>query len=307
LKLLLTGASGFIGKNFLLKYGDRYGITAVYRDETFLDFLDYYHINIRAVQCDLSTDLLYSMELRERYDACLHLAGRVLVSQSIREPAGDIIDNVIATANLIKQINCKRFIYVSTGGVYDGLSGPTDPSLSLSPTLPYAINKLSSEYYVQYGFERLNNIDEYIILRLWGAYGPHEPSFKIYTKLCQTFGINDNKYFTVYGNGKNLIDAMYIDDVVDGLNDVILDTRNKNTIYDFASGEPVTIKNLVENACLIIRNEKPIIVYEGHSHADHLFVPSPDKFNQDFNFQATTPLSIGLTNLLTHLEQEMIA
>jgi uncharacterized protein YbjT (DUF2867 family) len=55
MRILLTGASGFIGKNLLLQKPDTWDVVAIYRNPEFLEFVTRHHLNhITPVQCDLS-------------------------------------------------------------------------------------------------------------------------------------------------------------------------------------------------------------------------------------------------------------
>ena len=122
-------------------------------------------------------------------------------------------------------------IFFSSGAVYDGLTGLVSPESKLNPKLPYAISKLASEQYIQF-FAKKGQIENYIILRFFGAFGPYEPERKIYTKLVRAFALEGKDEFVVRGDGKNLIDAMYVDDTIDGILKVMASSE-KNKIVDF--------------------------------------------------------------------------
>ena len=55
------------------------------------------------------------------------------------------------------------------------------------------------------------------MVRFFGAYGPYEASHKIYTRLVRAFALESRNTYTIYGDGANLIDAMYVDDAIDAV------------------------------------------------------------------------------------------
>jgi nucleoside-diphosphate-sugar epimerase len=100
---------------------------------------------------------------------------------------------------------------VSSGSVYESLSGPLDPSRVLRPRLPYSIAKVAAEYLAEaYATSRLT------VLRFFGAYGPGEPDFKLIRRLVERFS-SGARDFRVAGDGTNRIDPMHVDDAAAAL------------------------------------------------------------------------------------------
>ena len=125
-------------------------------------------------------------------------------------------------------------VYVSSGAVYDGLHGAVTPATPVSPQLPYAISKLASEQYLQFFCERRGTVDSYVNVRFFGAYGPYEAARKITTKWLQALARGERE-FVVRGDGRNLIDFMYVDDAVDGFL-ALVKAQGARLTVDFASG-----------------------------------------------------------------------
>src|SRR5262249_60245141 len=98
-------------------------------------------------------------------------------------------------------------------------------------------SKLAAEPEVRLLAERRGTLGSYITVRFFGAYGPYEPARKITTRwlLALADGQCD---FVLRGNGRNLIDFMYVDDAVDGMLRLV-QARGAGTTGDFASGPPV--------------------------------------------------------------------
>jgi nucleoside-diphosphate-sugar epimerase len=246
-KLLVTGASGFIGRNVLLRAPRSWDVVAVYHATGDLpDFVERHGLaHVTAVRCDLSDAADVSALARQAgdVDATLYLAANGDPAASAERPAWDLQSNTLAPVLVLEQVRMRRMVYLSSGAVYDGLHGDVTPATPVNPVLPYAISKLASERYVAFFAERRRALESYANIRFFGAYGPYEAPRKITTRWLR--GILDGqRQFTIRGNGQNLIDFMYVDDAVDAMMRVV-ETFDYNGTLDLACGAPVTIDAMV--------------------------------------------------------------
>src|SRR5262249_34044617 len=129
------------------------------------------------------------------------------------------------------------------GAVYDRQAGLVSRSTPAEPALPYAISKLAAERYVRF-FAEHGAVGHYLIVRFFGAYGPYEPKRKIYTRLVEAFAIRREKSFRVRGDGKNLIDAMFVSDAATAIVRM-LRSDHWDTTVDLCTGSPLSIDELV--------------------------------------------------------------
>lgn len=199
-------------------------------------------------------------------------------------------------------LKIKRIVFFSSGAVYEGLEGAVSPKVCVSPTLPYAISKLASEAYVKH-FRKKGVVSEYLIVRFFGAFGPYESPRKIYTRLIKQFCFQHSNEFSIRGNGLNLIDAMYVDDAVEGL----LRMANMSlgdSVIDFCGGAPMTIRDLVLMAAKVFGIAQPKIVQEGETAEYNKFYANPLPFKQRYGFEPKTSLAEGLRRLAKFLEAE---
>lgn len=304
MKIIVPGASGFIGKNFILKAPKGWEIIAIYNKTNLQDFVEEHKLdNVIAIKCDLTKDKeveKLSNQVGNSFDVCLYLAANTVIPLSVKDPIFDIHTNTIALLNFLKFFRGEKIIFLSSGAVYDGLSGFVSPESPVSPRIPYAISKLASENYIKFYVATKRTFENYVILRFFGAYGPYEPNRKIYTKLVKRFYFENKNEFTVYGDGKNLIDAMYIDDTIEGLLKVIK-SDNQNIIVDFCSGTPLTIDELVY-ASAVFSKKDVTVRHEGITQEYIDFYVSNKMMEKLFGFEPTTPLNEGLWKLAKHLE-----
>ena len=307
MKIAITGSGGFIGKNLLLNLAPDYQITAFGRGGGVPDFV--VNSSLSGVKLALgdftNPDSLAALadELGPELDAVIYLSGNGDPAYSVSHPAVDLSDTVLGLVNFLSSFKVGRFIYFSSGAVYDGLSGPVSPDSALDPRLPYAIGKLACEQYIKF-FRKTGRIDSYVILRFFGAYGPFEPPRKIYSRLVRAFAIDKKHEYTIRGDGRNLIDAMFVDDTVRGVRSV-LESKENDLILDFCLGKPYTIKKLVEETARIFNREVRINM-EGEVPEYIDFRPSPAAMQDIFGFSPSIRLDEGLPILAKHLESQKI-
>lgn len=249
--LLVTGASGFLGRNALLQTPVKWDVVAVYHDALdFPAFLEQEGLrHVRAVRCDLTAPsdvraLKRAAETSGPVDAALYLAANGDPAASTRDPLRDLRLNTIALLTFLEHCPVPRLVYLSSGAVYDGLKGVVTPDSRVDPHVPYAISKLACERYIRFYADRRGAPASYVNVRFFGAYGPYEPLRKITTRFLSAVGRGDRE-FTLRGDGRNVIDFMYVDDAVRGLLKLVTDDRPVRTTIDLASGQPTSVNDIV--------------------------------------------------------------
>ena len=276
MKLLLTGASGFIGHNVLLRAPRDWEIVAVYHRTPGLEqFVAAQGLaNVRVEQCDLlDAAAVKALAVRiGRPDAMLYLAANGDPAASAERPRWDLDSNTVAFVTTLEHCPADHVVYVSSGAVYDGLKGAVTPATPVSPLLPYAISKLASEQYLRFFAERRQTVSSYVNVRFFGAYGPYEAPRKITTKWLTAIR-DGQREFVIRGNGQNLIDFMYVDDAVDGFLALTKAAGTRATV-DFASGTPVSVNEIVQAMARVagvdvsVRHEGAVAEYIEFRSAD---------------------------------------
>ena len=266
MNVLITGASGFIGHNVLLRVPRDWHVTAMCHETPGLDdFVRQQSLShVRVVRCDLTNanDVSAFAQASPSFDACLYLAANGDPAKSADRPGWDLTLNTLALVTLFEHVRFGHFVYVSSGAVYDGLRGDVSPRTPVAPRLPYAISKLASEHYVRAFADRKKSIGSYVNVRFFGAYGPYEPARKITTKWMRAV-MDGQREFTIRGNGENLIDFMHVDDAVDGFLALTSAAGFSGTV-DFASGSPVSVNVVVQTMAKVLDAEVTIR-HEGHT------------------------------------------
>lgn len=144
MKIVLTGASGFIGKNFIKYAPKNMEIIAIYSSSKDIQKFvkDNKLNNVKLYKCDFTKkndiEKLFK-KIGNNIDYCVYLAGNVDVPLSKTNPLIDLNKNVIALINFLtsfKKIN--RFIYMSSAAVYEGNIGKVTTKVKLNPIVPYS-------------------------------------------------------------------------------------------------------------------------------------------------------------------------
>ncbi len=306
LRVIIPGASGFIGRNLIQTIPADWEVVAVYnKSNDFPTWVEQKKLpHVTAVGCDLTDEAAVRRlagRAGKRFDACVFLAANGDPACSVEHPVLDLQATVVTLINFLSHFEINRFIYFSSGAVYDGLSGAVSPEVKVSPYLPYAITNWACEHYVQ-AFTNRGRIGQYVNLRFFGAYGPYEPTRKLYNRLVRRFAFERVPQFTVRGNGCNYIDAMYVEDAVRGVL-AVLESDQGNLTLDFCSGTPITINELVEIAGRTFDIENIKIEHSGHVPEYINFSASGEAMAQMFHFRPQISLEEGLQRFAEFLRQ----
>src|SRR5262245_36412428 len=298
MRVLVTGASGFIRHNLLLRAPRDWQIVAIYNHTPGLDEFVRRHqlANVRAVRCDLSAaDAVAAFARTDgTFDACLYLAANGDPARSAERPAWDLQRNTVALVTCLEHVRVGHFVYVSSGAVYDGLSGPVTPATAVAPRLPYAISKLASEHYLRAFAERRRTVGSFINVRFFGAYGPYEPDRKITTRWLRGL-MSGQREFAIRGNGENLIDFMYVDDAVDGFLALTKAAGYSGTV-DFASGAPVSVNAVVQTMAQVL-GASVTIRHEGHTEEYIQFRSADTTMRERFDVAPKVTFEDGVRRL----------
>jgi nucleoside-diphosphate-sugar epimerase len=296
-KLLVTGASGFVGRNVLLGVPRDWTVVAVSGATDLSGFIsDHGLAHVTPIACDLTNAAAVDDLARRagRCDVALYLAANGDPAASTERVGWDLQRNTVAVVNFLERVTVDRMIYMSSGAVYDGLSGAVTPATPVNPRLPYGIAKIASERYVAFFAEKKRALASYVNVRFFGAYGPYEASRKITTRWLRDV-MGGQRAFTIRGDGQNLIDFMYVDDAVDALLRLVRD-RSFNGTLDLASGAPVTIDEVVGAMARAVGVDVTIR-HEGHV-PEYIEFRSADRTMRDrFGFRPATPFDAGIRKL----------
>ncbi len=303
MRVVVTGASGFIGRNVLLRAPAGWDIAAVYHSSSdFPAFVAEQRLHhVRPLRCDLTdaaSVAALGTALGGRVDAALYLAANGDPARSTLEPSWDLRSNALAFVHFLEHCLADHVVHMSSGAVYDGLTGLVTPDTRVSPKLPYAISKLTAEHYLDSFRARRGMPASGINVRFFGAYGPYEAERKVTTRWLRAMAAGARE-FTVRGSGENLIDLMHVDDAADGLLRLV-EARGTSLTVDFASGSPVTVNQLVETMARAL-GVTVRVHHEGHTEEFIEFRSADRSMRDRFGVVPTVRFEDGLARLAAFL------
>ena len=329
MRALITGGAGFIGiqtANRLLGSGDEVVLLdnlSRRGSRQNLEWLTEQHGDYPFEQVDVR-DYESTVAAVERYrplDLVLHFAAQVAVTSSVEDPIEDFDINANGTLNVLEAVRHSGmdpvFLYSSTNKVYGGMEdvevveeetryryaslphGIPETAL-LDFHSPYGCSKGAADQYVR-DYHRIYGMRT-MVFRNSCIYGPRQ------------FGIEDQGWvawfiiawllqrrMTIYGNGKQVRDLLYIDDLIDGMLAAVdqID-RTVGQIYNIGGGPDYSLS--IWRECGPILEElagSPIPVDEGDWRPgdQRVYISDIRKAANDFDWKPEVSPKEGIARL----------
>lgn len=217
---LVTGGAGFIGSNIvdqLVKRGEAVRILDDFstgREENVQHFAD----KVDIIRGDIRDGDAVEQAVRG-VDFVVHQAALASVPRSIEEPAESSEVNILGTVNLLESArrnSVRRFVYASSSSVYgDSDVLPKVETMPPRPKSPYAVAKLSGEYFCQ-AFSEIHGLPT-VSLRYFNVFGPRQDPSSQYAAVIPIFAhhLKEGSSPTIFGDGEQSRDFTFVSNVVD--------------------------------------------------------------------------------------------
>jgi len=283
MKILVTGANGFIGRRLsarLIAQGHHVsGLSLTRPPSNDLKFQDYYQ-----------QDLSKPFSLNRSFDLVIHLAAYNITNVGFKDTDLYTAINVQGTKNLLQAVETKKFVYLSTTKVYVNQGKPLTEESPISPQGAYEQSKLKAEELCR----SFLNMESLVILRSvnvigWGQ-APKAvlPVFFHKARANQPLDIINPSYSMQFIYVEDLIDA------VEAVND-----KPISGIFNIANEEIISLEELARRIIALMRSSSVLNIIKNSSEILFSKVNS-DKANKSFGWKAQT----GLTEILELYERE---
>jgi len=237
MKIIITGATGFVGRNLAESFHDD-GLQVIATGRSLVVGDELRKKDIEFKKADI-LDLNQLINAFSPADCVIHCAAK-------SGPWGRYRDfyetNVVGTRNVIeacKNHNIKRIIFISTPSIY--FTGKDRYNISESEPLPdrqasnYSKTKLISETELMAlkteGFKT-------IIFRPRALFGPYDNTF-----VPRILRLAEKGQMPLINSGQALIDITYVDDFVDAVRKCLTAPDNSwNEVYNISNGDPISVK-----------------------------------------------------------------
>ncbi|MBN2180314.1 MAG: SDR family oxidoreductase [Sedimentisphaerales bacterium] len=249
-KYLVTGGAGFIGSNIcrrLVSDGCFVRVIDNLLTGKKSNLADIFNA-IEFIEADMGDEDVARTAMKD-IDIVLHQGALPSVPRSVDDPAASHKHCLDATFTLLlaaRDAGVKRFVYAASSSAYgDTPILPKVETMPPSPLSPYAVGKLTGEYYCSV-FAQVFGL-ETISLRYFNVFGPYQDPKSQYAAAIPAFvtSILNDIPPTIYGDGEQSRDFTYIDNVVEAN---LLAARTKHTegqVINIACGEAVTVNEII--------------------------------------------------------------
>jgi UDP-glucuronate 4-epimerase len=331
MKLLVTGAAGFIGMHTAARFLAR-GDEVVGLD----NLNDYYDVGLkqarlarlqaqpgfRFARLDLADQAgMAALFAREKFQRVVHLGAQAGVRHSLTDPHSYVTSNVVGTLNVLegcRHQGVEHLVYASTSSVYGASTRLpySEHQGAVHPLYFYAATKRSTEL-MAHAYASLFGLAT-TGLRFFTVYGPWgRPDMALFRF---TRSILAGEPIEVYNNGRHQRDFTYVDDIVEGVVRVTdrvatgdaawnsadpdpATSRAPYRIYNIGSDHPIELLRYIEvlEDCLgrkakrVMRPMQPGDVPETHADVSELMAA--------VDYQPATPIEVGVRNFVDWYRQ----
>ena len=307
--VLVTGAAGFIGSNFMeymVNKHPEYNFIVIdkltYAGN--MDNLKQVIDKITFVQEDIcNLDEIVNVLQKYQIDSVVHFAAESHVDNSIKEPFIFTKTNVLGTHTLLE--SCKRvwgegstnkFVHISTDEVYGSLGeeGYFTEKSPIKPNSPYSASKASSDLIALAYFETYKmNIT---VTNCSNNYGPYQHNEKLIPHMIK-LAINNEK-LPVYGQGLNIRDWLYVEDHCEAI-DLVLHNGKAGQRYNIGGHNE---KRNIEIVKLILKRlnkpESLITHVEDRKGHDYRYAIDPTKIKTELGWEPRTKFEDGIVKTI---------
>ena len=306
LKILVTGAAGFIGSNFvfhMLKAHPDYEIvgldalTYAGNLETLASVID--HPHFKFVKADITdAKAIDKLFAEEKFDVVVNFAAESHVDRSIEDPGLFLRTNILGTQVLMDaslKYGVKRFHQVGTDEVYGDL--PLDrpdlffvETMPLTASSPYSASKASADLLAM-AYHRTFGLPV-TISRCSNNYGPYQFPEKLIPLMIAN--AQADKPLPVYGEGLNVRDWLYVEDHCRAI-DLILENGRVGEVYNIGGHNEKANIEVVKIILKQLGKPESLITYvtdrKGH---DQRYAIDPTKIHEELGWLPETKFEDGI-------------
>ena len=260
MKFLVTGGAGFIGSNLaeaLIADGNKVRVLDNFssgRYENLVGLED----KVELIEGDIR-DYWTVIEAVDGVDYVLHQAALPSVPRSVKNPLTSNEVNISGTLNVLqasRDAGVRKLVMASSSSVYgESEELPKHEGMRPSPLSPYAVTKLTCEYYCKV-FWNLYQFPT-VALRYFNIFGPKQDPTSQYSAVIPKFitALLDGKPPTVFGDGEQSRDFTYIDNCVQA--NILAATNDKicGDYFNVACNGQFTLNELLEKLRKILGSD----------------------------------------------------
>ncbi|HMK82369.1 MAG TPA: NAD(P)-dependent oxidoreductase [Candidatus Bathyarchaeia archaeon] len=288
-KILVTGATGFLGKRLVTKLRA---------------------MNLNVVAADLlTTDEVVSLDVRDKENVTaafesskpeivVHLAAINDNNPNFDRPYDLYFNNIQGTLNICEaatRFGVRKIVFPSSTSIYGNVRDDDLPISEITrtqPLTPYATSKVCEEMLVRDYARRANT--KLVVFRFSIIYGPEQKHANVVEQFMRKAISGDP--IELLGDGSHTREFLYVDDAIDAL---VAGTNSPSLPYDtflISTGKPIKLRQLAEKISMIIDHDVLIQnTRSGQVFSQHYDV---SRAMNNLNWKPRVPLDDGLSLML---------
>ncbi|HDH97420.1 MAG TPA: SDR family NAD(P)-dependent oxidoreductase, partial [Proteobacteria bacterium] len=271
MRAIVTGGAGFIGSHMADRLiAEGFDVTVI--DDESTGRRENINPRARYIKGDIRDMATLEQAFDPVPDVVFHIAGKASTIKSFDDPYEDMTTNIMGTVNILQlciKHRVPRLLYASSMTVYgEPTSLPIPESEPAKPISYYGITKFAAERYVHATAQR-NDLDfEFNVtsFRMFNVYGPRQSLENPYQGVVAIFisCALKGKPITIFWDGKQSRDFVYIDDVVDAWMLALDNPEAYGQVFNIGYGKRHTIDQLADAVLGAVnkRREEYQIVYK---------------------------------------------
>ena len=303
MRVCVTGGAGFIGSHLV----DRLialGHTVLVIDNLTTGVREFVNPKAAFIEMDVRDPNIESIFADFKPQVVFHEAAQTMVPASMENPKMDCDVNLLGLVNILeasRKHKVEHFLMPSSAAVYGDLDTlPLTEDMIGKPTSFYGLTKLTGEGYLRI-YEQAFGLKT-VCFRYSNVYGPRQGDggeggvISIFTRL-----INEGQGLTIFGDGEQTRDFIYVDDVVEA-NIKAMNHPELTGVYNISTNTSTSVNKLVSYFKSISNKDLPVY-YEAERTGDirHSRLCN-QKAKVDFDFLATVDLERGLRDTISYFK-----
>lgn len=303
MRVCVTGGAGFIGSHLV----DRLialGHTVLVIDNLTTGVREFVNPKAVFIEMDVRDANIESIFAYFKPQVVFHEAAQTMVPASMENPKMDCDVNLLGLVNILeasRKHKVEHFLMPSSAAVYGDLDTlPLTEDMIGKPTSFYGLTKLTGEGYLRI-YEQAFGLKT-VCFRYSNVYGPRQGDggeggvISIFTRL-----INEGQGLTIFGDGEQTRDFIYVDDVVEA-NIKAMNHPELTGVYNISTNTSTSVNKLV-SYFKSISNKDLLVYYEAERTGDirHSRLCN-QKAKVDFDFLATVDLERGLRDTISYFK-----
>ena len=305
MKILVTGGAGFIGSHLVEELLSNEHEILIF-DNCLTGKKENLEItgNFTFINDDFGSE--NSLDVIEKFDPdiCFHLAAQSSVVVSVENPALDFEHNILQPIKLIQVLlksNCKKLVFTSSGGTIFGeptVIPTSEEDYADEPESPYGVAKKRLNELIK--IMSKNSSMKYSILNLSNVYGPRQDPHGE----AGVVSIFANKYLkneepTIYGDGEQTRDYIYVKDVVSAL--IKSSKIEENHFLNIGTGIETSVNDLANSMKIQFKSEIYPIYKPAREGELNRSVLNNTKAKKELNWKPEYSLDDGMKQVFSWL------